>query len=90
MRKVSICLPPIEEVVHEEPPVEEATESLPPPDRSGEGAQSSVINASPADLALYGDWQSLSLLRKKKRVKKLKARGLPTPNEDGSIPLFVA
>ncbi|EED11976.1 hypothetical protein TSTA_000530 [Talaromyces stipitatus ATCC 10500] len=79
--------PPVEEVVHkEEPPVEEVVHEEQPP---VEAVQASILKASPADLAFYQDWGSLNPSQKRKKVKKLRARGLPTPNEDGSIPVFV-
>jgi hypothetical protein len=75
-----------EEVYQEEAPVEEEVYQEEAP---VEAVQASVVKASPADLTFYQGWGSLTPLQKKKKLKKLKARGLPTPNEDGSIPVFV-
>lgn len=90
---------PAEEAVYDEPsiaegwykedhPAEEAAGIAQLSDHLSEAAPGSVINASPADLAFYENWQGLTVKQKRKRTKELRARGLLTPSPDGTIPIF--
>jgi hypothetical protein len=48
-----------------------------------------LVRAKAADLALYVNWGSISSKKKAHRRKKLASRGLPVPDEDGFISVYI-
>ncbi|CRG92789.1 hypothetical protein PISL3812_09856 [Talaromyces islandicus] len=57
---------------------------------SNEVVQAHLVRVSVMDFVSYKSWGKLSLDRKAKRAKKLTAKGLPIPSEDGWVSIFVA
>jgi hypothetical protein len=55
-----------------------------------EAVQTHLVRVSVKDLALYMNWEKLFSNIKASRVRKLTAKGLPTPSEDGLVSIFVA
>ncbi|KAL2871272.1 uncharacterized protein BJX67DRAFT_343993 [Aspergillus lucknowensis] len=55
-----------------------------------QAVQNRIARILVVDIALYENWESLSLKKKAKRASKLAVRGLPVPSKDGFISIFVA
>lgn len=85
--------PIAEELAWEEPAVDEPFPEKPAP----EGLSSEKINTENnqthpllPNSALYADWKSLSLRKRRLRTRKLKTQGLPIPDRDGVISIVLA
>lgn len=85
--------PIAEELAWEEPAVDEPVPEKPAP----EGLFSEEINTENnqthpllPNSALYADWKSLSLKKRRLRTRKLQDQGLPIPDRDGVISIILA
>ncbi|EED11436.1 hypothetical protein TSTA_080470 [Talaromyces stipitatus ATCC 10500] len=63
-------------------------EALPSEGHLG-AVQAHLVQVSTRDLALYKGWGKLTSDMKASRAQKLAVKGLPTPNEDGFVSIFV-
>ena len=57
---------------------------------STEAVQAHLVRVSVKDLVSYKSWGRLTPDKKANRAKKLTAKGLPIPSEDGLVSIFVA
>jgi hypothetical protein len=85
--------PTPEEPIPDEPTPDEPTPDEPTPDEPTpeEPVAEPITNVATSDNPLvpssdlYVNWKALSVMKKKKRTKKLRAKGLPIPDKNGII-----